>query len=154
MDNNTARSRRPLWQWIAIVILLVGLLYAFLYYFWLNPQPKENTNDLKDTLATTTPTSPPSPSRPSESYVVNISKDGFSPQNLAIFPGDKITWQNKSGKDAQVASNPHPTHTDYSPLNLPTIKNNSEASLTFPEKGSYGYHDHLNPSRYGIIVVQ
>jgi len=48
----------------------------------------------------------------------------------------------------------HPTHLEYPPLNLGVIKPGESKSLTFPEAGTYKYHDHLNPSLFGSVTVQ
>jgi len=51
-------------------------------------------------------------------------------------------------------SDPHPVHTDYPPLNLGTFFDGASLSLKFPTAGTYVYHNHLNPSERGTIVVK
>lgn len=159
MDYNTARGKLPLWQSIAILVLIGGLVYTAVYYLWINPQ--NNQRKTTESMPTPTPTvqttnteSSIDPNRVPQKVMVVVNKDGFTPTNIVIFPGDTVVWQNKSGKDIKVSSNPHPTHADYTPLNLDVTKANGEISLSFPTKGTYGYHDHLNPSHLGMIVVQ
>lgn len=158
MDNNTARSKRPLWQWIAIIILIAGAVYAAIYFLWLNPQSKNSPNDNINSQATkTSPTTTPSPTQSNhipQTYTITETKDGFTPANIVVYPGDTITWQNKTGKNIQIASDPHPKDNDYLPLNLGVTANNQSVSLTIRDQGMHGYHDHLNPSRQGTIVVQ
>lgn len=86
--------------------------------------------------------------------LVTLTADGFSPATLTIKTGDKVTWVNKSGSAATVNSDPHPTHTGYSPLNLDKFPDEGTLSLTFDKPGTYGYHNHLNPGQKGTIVVQ
>ncbi len=85
---------------------------------------------------------------------VTLTQDGFSPATLTIKVGTKVTWINKSGGDATVNSNPHPAHTNYTPLNLGGFSNGGTLSLTFNKAGTYGYHNHLSASQIGTIVVQ
>lgn len=89
-----------------------------------------------------------------EQNMVTLTADGFSPETLTIKTGDTVTWVNKSGSDATVNSAPHPVHSDYPPLNLGTFPDGGTLSLTFPTAGTYKYHNHLNPSQTGIIIVQ
>lgn len=90
----------------------------------------------------------------SEENMVTLSADGYSPATLNIKVGDKVTWVNKSGVAATVNSDPHPTHTAYPPLNLGNFANGDMISLTFDKVGTYGYHNHLNPTQKGTIIVE
>lgn len=90
----------------------------------------------------------------SASSEATLTSAGFSPQSLTVKAGSTITWINKSGADATVNSSPHPSHTDYPPLNLGIFPDGGMLSLTFDKAGTYKYHNHLNPSQIGTIVVQ
>lgn len=98
------------------------------------------------------------PSAPTEKNTakntVTLNSNGFSPSTLTIKKGETVTWANKSGQEATVNSDPHPTHTNYPPLNLGSFQNGTIFTLTFDKIGSYGYHNHLNPSQKGTIVVK
>lgn len=85
---------------------------------------------------------------------VTLTASGFAPATLTIKAGQTVTWINQSGQEATVNSNPHPVHTDYPPLNLGSFANGASLQLTFPTPGTYGYHNHLNPSESGTIIVQ
>jgi plastocyanin len=144
MDNTQASSERPLWPWI-VGSLLTGLLAVFgiYYFFFKNKQnylPNITAETLVDTNVSTTD--------------IAYGAGGFAPQNIVIDTGQTVTWSNNSGIDADVSSSPHPTHTDYPPLNLGTLSSGSTLSLTFTSKGIYKYHNHLNPSQFGTITVE
>lgn len=85
---------------------------------------------------------------------VTLTANDWSPATLTIKAGQTVTWVNKSGQEATVNSNPHPIHTDYPPLNLGSFPDGGTLSLTFPTAGTYGYHNHLDPSETGMIIVQ
>lgn len=111
---------------------------------------------------TTSPTAPPTTTstdltEPSttESGVVSYSDSGFSPVSLTIKVGDTVNFKNQSGKSMWVASDPHPIHTVYPEFDAKKeVANGENYSFTFTKVGTWKYHDHLNPSDTGTIIVQ
>lgn len=95
-----------------------------------------------------------SPSASPLTATVNLTQNGFDPQTLTVKVGTKVTWVNKSGGEAAIDSDPHPVHTSYPPLNLGAVADGSSISLTFDQKGTYNYHNHLNPSERGTVIVE
>ena len=100
-------------------------------------------------------------------YTIERNSSGFSPSTLTINKGDVVKFLNRSGSDIWPASNAHPNHEEYpgtrSSLcgygyNLfdacEAVPNDKEFEFTFMEIGTWGYHDHLNPSIKGTITVQ
>src|SRR6185437_3978168 len=64
--------------------------------------------------------------------MVNYTEDGFQPQTITIKAGQTVTWTNKDSDDLWVASNPHPTHTDYPGFDeLKGISTGQTYSFTF-----------------------
>ena len=87
--------------------------------------------------------------------VIKVTSDGFTPASVTIKAGTSVTWTNVDNQVHQVNSNPHPTHTDYPPLNtIGTIQPGASKSLSFPTPGVYKFHDHLFPENTGSITVQ
>lgn len=89
-----------------------------------------------------------------EEVSVTIINSGFSPQTLAVKTGTKVVWVNKSGGVVSVNSVVHPTHLVYPPLNIGNIKDGVSVSLVFDKAGTYKYHNHLNTSQAGTVVVE
>ncbi|HBB76536.1 MAG: hypothetical protein A2186_00695 [Candidatus Levybacteria bacterium RIFOXYA1_FULL_41_10] len=85
---------------------------------------------------------------------VTLSETGFSPKTITIKAGDKVIWINNSGKMATVNSNPHPIHTSYKELNLGNFDDGEKLELVFPNAGTYNYHNHLNASQGGTVIVE
>jgi len=85
---------------------------------------------------------------------VSYTDKGFLPQQIKIPVGSMVEFVNNSSKDMWVASNPHPAHTD-----LPTFdqfkqyKSGSIYRYVFDKKGTWGFHDHLNPNAGGVVTV-
>lgn len=86
---------------------------------------------------------------------VSITDQGFTPVTLTVKKGTKVTWTNNGNKPRQVASNPHPDHTELKGLDSKgPIGPESTYSYTFDKPGEYNYHDHFNPTVSGTVVVE
>lgn len=101
--------------------------------------------------------------------VVLYTDDGFVPQVFNIKAGEAVTFVNGSTNPMWPATAIHPTHKVYPGSDIAkcgtadvskifdacqAIAAGSEWLFTFMEKGSWGYHDHLNPNMRGTIVVE
>lgn len=86
---------------------------------------------------------------------VSYTSSGFSPTTVTIKKGATVKFINKSGNKMDVASNPHPTHTDYSGFDQwkSASKGKDEYSFTFEKVGTWGYHNHAKASDGGTVVV-
>ena len=88
------------------------------------------------------------------SFEVIYNSSSFNPASLTISKGDTVVWKNtSSGTFVEIASDPHPVHTDYLPLNLGLISPGSSKSLVFNDLGTFGYHNHLVAGQTGQIIV-
>ncbi len=86
--------------------------------------------------------------------VVEITEEGFLPDSLTIDQDQTIIFVNKDQIAHWPASDPHPTHTQFSEFD-PQMPIESGKSWTFKPKrvGEWKYHDHLNPHQNGKILV-
>ncbi len=91
---------------------------------------------------------------PAKEVTVTVTSSGFDPATVTISTGTKVTWINKSGERANVSSDKHPTHLLYPPLNLGSFNDGESVSLVFDKVGTFTYHNHLDPSMTGEVVVQ
>ena len=147
-------GKKSFWQWLIIYIIIGGIIYALVYYFILAKKGGGYSYAPSNNSATQSQTPSLAPSAVENQASVTLTSSGFSPATLTIKAGTTVTWTNKSGSDATVNSNPHPVHTDYPPLNLGSFSDGGTLSLKFDKPGTYGYHNHLNPSEKGTIIVQ
>jgi len=95
--------------------------------------------------------------------VIEITGSGFNPSALTINAGETVTWINKNPFQAWPASAVHPTHGAY-PEPGGCLGSKFDAckglgqgkaySFAFNQKGTWKYHDHLDPSSTGTIIVQ
>lgn len=91
---------------------------------------------------------------PKQSVTVTVGKSGFDPQTITIKPGTRVVWENASGGTVTVNSALHPTHSIYPPLNLGTFGDGASVQLVFDKSGTYKYHNHLDASQTGTIIVE
>lgn len=145
--------------WIVSSIVVVVVLGVVVYYFMhrhgaVQPLQTSQYQYTSNPTATKEPAVAISNTPQKQQNQVDLTVNGFVPSTLTVKTGDAVTWINQSGQDAVLDSDPHPVHTDYPPLNLGSFASSRSLSLTFPKPGRYGYHNHLNPSEKGIIIVQ
>jgi plastocyanin len=86
---------------------------------------------------------------------VRYTNKGFSPDKINIKVGDMVEFVNESDTQMWAASMPHPQHSK-----LPTFdqfkayKKGAIYRYVFDKKGTWEYHDHLNPSAGGVVNVE
>ena len=95
-----------------------------------------------------------SSSAPALANTITYTDTGFSPNPLNVKVGEVVTFNNTSNNVVQVNSAPHPAHNLYPVLNIGAINPGESKSITFTSAGTYKYHNHLNASQNGQIVVQ
>ncbi len=89
------------------------------------------------------------------SVIVHYTSQGFSPSNITVNSGTVVNFKNETGDDAWIASNVHPAHTEYPEFDARrAYAPGTTYSFKFEKKGTWKYHDHLNPTKGGQVVVQ
>jgi plastocyanin len=97
------------------------------------------------------PFSAPAP----ESLTIKVTSDGFNPAILTINKDTQVTWHVQDQESHRIASNPYPENSDFPSLDSKTnIGPGGSYAFTFSKPGTYRYHDNLNPTINGTIVVQ
>jgi len=88
-------------------------------------------------------------------HQIKMVKGGFDPQEIKINQGDKVNFINQDKVDRWPASNIHPTHGIYPEFDpKKPIEPNQSWQFQFDKSGFFKFHDHLNPSLTGTIVVK
>ncbi len=86
---------------------------------------------------------------------IKITADGFVPSSIAITKGDYIQFTNTDSNPHWPASGPHPAHTALPGFDaLKGIKTGNYYRYQFTQVGTWSFHDHLNPSLKGTVVVK
>ena len=140
------------------VILLAGGGYLL---------TKDSDNGLESSQATTQ-TSQDNQSAPPDDTVANTQNDttaqgaeatitysdnGYSPASLTVKSGTTVTIKNSSSSSIQFDSDPHPAHTANPELNVGSVAPGESKTFTPTTKGSHAYHNHLDSSQTGLLIV-
>jgi plastocyanin len=165
---------------IIITILVIHVLIAASYYFFtkfrvstLSPElPQPTTQPVSEGLTTPTPPTPqatPTTEATPKEVIIKITANGFEPEEVEITKGTKVTWINEQPNPSWPASAKHPTHEVYPGSSIKKcgtpeqekifdacrgLNQGEKWSFVFNEVGEWYYHDHLNPSWKGEIVVK
>jgi len=86
---------------------------------------------------------------------ISYTDKGFAPKSVEINQGDTVEFVNQSRRLMWVASNNHPAHDILSTFDQFYTAGSGESwQYTFDQKGEWKYHDHVNASRKGTIIVR
>jgi plastocyanin len=149
-------GKRPLWHWVLVYALIGGVIYAAVYFVFIAKKGgySQGGYQAPAVIQTGAPAAAPETAQPQSERTVNLTSTGFAPATLTVRMGETVTWNNQSGRMANVSSDPHPTHEDYPPLNLGNFPDGGALTLTFNQRGTYYYHNHLDATEQGMVVVQ
>lgn len=146
--NTTAR--------IIISVAVIALIGGGIIWY-LNSRSAEDTLPAPTNPSATSPsgndTTPEQPA-PAASTTITYNGNTFTPSNLSVSAGATITVINNSSRELDFASDPHPTHTSNAELNEGSIAPGESRDFALTEKGTWGFHDHLNASAQGTITVE
>jgi len=97
---------------------------------------------------------------------VTYTTSGFSPEQVTIEQGETVTWVNEGGPGMWVASDVHPSHSEYdgtstqqhcqdgSSDTFDSCSAQERYSFTFEKTGTFRYHNHQQAGHVGTVVVE
>ena len=88
---------------------------------------------------------------------ITITSAGVSPKDITVAVGSRVTFVNNDSQPHDMASNPHPEHTDCPELVAFVTPGQSGITLNLNTARVCGFHDHNQPSNtslQGTIRVQ
>ena len=86
---------------------------------------------------------------------ITILNTAFSPSTLSIPIGTTVRWINRASSSHRVISDSSVEHPELASLFSATASvPNSVYEFKFGYRGTYQYHDQLNPAVSGTITVQ
>ena len=90
----------------------------------------------------------------SNEAVVTYTDTGFSPKEIMVKKGTKVTFRNESASGMWTASGTHPTHQLLPGFDqLKSVVKGGVYEYTFMKVGRWQYHNHLKSSDGGIVQV-
>ena len=145
---------------IVIAVVVIGGVLMF----------QSNNNGQMPSLSEEENMMPPLGEQVQSSPVVTYTDSGYSPKELTVKKGDIVTFTNMSSMPMWTASAIHPTHTVYSGTDIKNCGNpgmmdmmfdscvstpaGSSWTFQFNEAGPWGYHNHMQASHWGKVIVQ
>jgi plastocyanin len=96
---------------------------------------------------------------PSGATITIGSNGAVSPSQVTIVVGQSVTFVNNDSRVHDMASNPHPAHTDCPSMNAAGNLSPGQTRLTnaFTAARTCGFHDHNNPTDtalQGNVIIQ
>ncbi len=98
--------------------------------------------------------------------LISYTEEGYSPSSVTITKGQSVRWTNDATTDVETwpASAVHPTHSIYPETTgddclgsafdaCRGLKKGGVWQFTFNEVGEWRFHDHLHPSKTGVVIV-
>ena len=111
----------------------------------IDQQSKAQTQESQNTTKTA----------PQDAKTITYSESGFSPASLEVVLGQTVVFVNNSTKPFWPASAPHPEHSDYPEFDAKSpVAPGSSFTFVLQKIGNWGYHDHLDSSKFGKITVK
>ncbi len=141
-------------------IIAVGVIVLILVsvgYFILKEKPSASDNQKAESNITenSSVNSGDQNNAGQKENIVVYTDAGFSPNKIEVAAGSVVVFKNESSSLMWVASAPHPTHTNYPEFDAKKgYEKDANYVFTFSKTGEFKYHDHLNPSRFGAVVVK
>ncbi len=87
-------------------------------------------------------------------YEVKYTNRGFMPAKLDLKNGDVVTFVNNSDLYFWPASDLHPSHLLYPEFDPKKALEKGETwKFVFRKSGTWGFHDHLDPTKRGEIKI-
>lgn len=145
------KSPKPLVAGIIVVLLLAA---AGVYVFATQQQaaPHSDQNQADTSTGSADPANEAAPT-PSERVAISFTNNGFEPDSVTAKKGTIITVTNTSSRDVQFSSDDHPSHRKNTEMNLKTLSPGESDSYTATAVGSWGFHDHIDDIKTGMVTV-
>lgn len=93
----------------------------------------------------------------SKTYEIEYKDGAFNVNDVpsgGIAVSDSIKFKNGGDTTIDIESDPHPTHTGNPILNIGSLAKGQTKTVTFASAGTFGFHNHLNPSQSASILVK
>jgi len=139
------------------LVILIAVAIGSYFVFHKDAVAPENTAAQTSSPAPGQVSEPPAPTTATIQTVaatIMFSNSGFSPATTTVKSGGSITIKNSSSSELDFDSDPHPVHTDDTDLNAGNIAAGESKTITVTKKGAFGFHNHLDPSQNGKIVIE
>jgi plastocyanin len=137
---------------VVVVVIIIGAIWfmgqSYTPSATTQQPPMQMPTGQTQTSSQTTTTAPAPVTTPTtpQTASVAISNFTFSPNQISVKAGTKITWTNSDSAAHTVTSN-------NGAFNSGTLNPGSSYSFTFNTPGTYNYHCAIHPSMTATVIV-
>ena len=93
----------------------------------------------------------------SDPVIIIFNNGEVTPSCVKVSQGAEIKWLNAGDENIQIGADPHPVHTGNKEVSyggfVLDMAPSEEKTFTINKVGKTGYHDHLDSSVGGVIIV-
>jgi len=162
---------------VIVAVLVAGGVYLYTNQTTTTPESPTDSSPVSGEPFTNPPTEPPPTSDESTTTTTTTTtvstevaatviyrESGYSPSTVTIPVGSAVTFTNATpSSEMWPASAMHPTHAVYPTTggcigstfdSCTAIPSGGSWTFTFDEVGTWNYHDHINASKFGKVIVQ
>lgn len=138
-------------KWLlGLIVLAAGVGVG---WYVLQAKPKEEMTKFREAANTATDAGL-NVTAPTARSTVTYSDTGFAPKTLTVKKGTTVRFVSTATGGMWVASAVHPTHQLLPGFDqLKSVGKGGTYDYAFVKVGTWKYHNHVNPSDVGTVIV-
>ncbi len=130
---------------LALIIIIIIIIAAGVYLYYAQSSNRNVQTSMNN--STNQSMGNNSANTTSAATTISIQNMTFNPNQITIKSGTNIQWVNNDNVQHQISS-------DNGAFQSNTLNPGDSYNFFFAKTGIYGYHDALNPTITGTIIVQ
>lgn len=135
-------------KFIIVIIVVVLIIGGGFYLLSKNKVVTQNVQpSMSDMKMSPSAGTSASVTTTNTSNAVQIKNFSFTPANLTVKVGQKVTWTNQDNVG-------HSATADDNSFDTGVLAQGQSGSVTFSKPGTYTYHCSVHPNMHGTIIVQ
>ena len=142
---------------LLIAIIIVAAIAVGVILFTNKSDTKSSSDKTPSTSTNNSGSASTDTTQSDKKIAATITYDGttFSPEKTTVKAGETVKVINTSSNASLgFDSDPHPVHTDNPDLNAGEIGPGQSATFSTDKTGTWGFHNHDDPTQHGELVVQ
>lgn len=139
---------------LTLISTAVLLVFGGVCLVGLNSKNNSNNGSTNNQLSIYTSPTPSGTQDSDVALTLTYTGKGFEPNLNVVKVGSQIRVRNRSVRLLSFVSDPYPTQNDEPELNIGNLKPSESKTFFVTQKGTWGYHNALDPSQTGTLIVQ
>ncbi len=130
-----------------IVLVVIAILGAAAFAIFGGNDSSNNSQANTSPSQNTSPANSSSASQAPSTDKISISNFAFTPSQITVKKGTKVTWTNNDSVTHQIAAD-----SGNGPSSDP-LSNGQSYSFTYNSIGTFAYHCTIHPEMHGTVTV-